>query len=83
MEIERRRVGAHSKQTRYALCADAQPTGAALREIVAFDSLELAAMALRYMNGGSMSEADENRVKDALKKADAPTVESKRTRKAD
>lgn len=83
MTIERRKVGAYGKRTLYALCADEQTTSAAAREIVAFDSLEIAALVMRYMSGGSMSEADAQRAKDALKKADAPTVESKRTRRTD
>lgn len=52
-------------------------------EIARFDTLELAAIVLRYMNGDSLSEADAYRAKEAIKKADAPTDESKRDRKAD
>ena len=33
--------------------------------------------------GDGMSEADESRAKEAIKKVDAPTVESKRDHKAD
>jgi hypothetical protein len=67
----------------YAVCADAQETGDKLHEIARFDTLDVATAVLRYMRGDSLSEADEYRAKEAIKKASAQTVESKRTRKAE
>lgn len=82
MIIEKQRVGAHGKTTIYTLCNSIADTGAERpEEIARFDKLETAV--LRYMRGDSLSEADEYRAKEAIKKADAPTDESKRDRKAD
>ena len=83
MVIERMDVGAHGRKSYYAVCADAQETGDKLHEIARFDTLDVATAVLRYMRGDSLSEADEYRAKEAIKKASAPTVESKRTRKAE
>lgn len=83
MIIEKLRLGAHGRQTMYAVCADAQETGDKLHEIARFDTLDVATAVLRYMRGDSLSEADEYRAKEAIKKASAQTVESKRTRKAE
>lgn len=83
MVIEKYNIGAHGKRTVYAVCADVTETGDRLHEIARFDTLELATVVMRYMRGDSLSEADEIRAKEALKKVDAPTVESKRDHKAD
>ena len=73
MVIEKLRVGAHGKTTLYAVCADAQETGDKLHEIARYETLELATIVMRYMRGDSLSETDEYRAKEALKKAAAPT----------
>ena len=83
MVIEKLHVGAHGSKIIYAVCADQTETGDKLHEIARFDTLDVATAVLRYMRGDSLSEADEYRAKEAIKKADAPTVESKRTRKAE
>ena len=83
MVIEKKHVGANCRKVVYDVCADATETGDGLHAIVRLDSLELATNVMRYMRGDSLSEADEYRAKEAIKKADAPTVESKRTRKAE
>jgi hypothetical protein len=84
MIIKKQRIGAHGKTTIYTLCNSIADTGAErLEEIVRFDRLETAVIVLRYMSGDELSEADTYRAKEALKKADAPTDESKRDRKAE
>ena len=84
MIIEKQRIGAHGKTTIYTLCNSIADTGAERPdEIARFDKLETAVIVLRYMNGDELSEADTYRAKEAIKKADAPTDESKRDRKAD
>ena len=83
MIIEKQRVGAHGKTTVYTLCNSIADTGAERpEEIARFDKLETAVIVLRYMRGDSLSESEEYRAKEAIKKADAPTDESKRDRKA-
>ena len=83
MIISKLQIGAHGRTTKYAVCADAQETGDKPAEIARFDTLELAAIVLRYLQGGRLSKADETTAKEAIKNADAPTVESKRTREAE
>ena len=84
MIIEKHRTGAHKKKTVYVICNSLADTGAERTdEIARFDTLETAVIVLRYMRGDSLSEADTYRAKEAIKKADAPTDESKRDRKAD
>ncbi len=84
MIIEKQRIGAHGKTKIYTLCNSIADTGAERPdEIARFDKLETAVIVLRYMRGDSLSEADEYRAKEAIKKADAPTDESKRDRKAE
>ena len=84
MIIEKQRIGAHGRKIVYTICNSIAETGAdRTEEIARFDTLELATVVMRYMRGDSLSEADEYRAKEAIKKASAPTVESKRTRKAE
>ena len=74
MVIEKLHVGAHGRKIIYAVCADQTETGDKLHEICRFDTLDVATAVLRYMRGDSLSEADEYRAKEAIKKADtAPT----------
>ena len=76
MIIEKHRVGAHGRKTIYTICNSIAETGESRTdEIARFDTLELAAIVLRYLRGDSLSEADEYRAKEAIKKAD--TVPSK------
>ena len=74
MIIERQQIGAHGKKTIYKLCNSIADTGAEKPdEIARFDKLETAVIVLRYMQGDSLSESDEYRAKEAIKKAAAPT----------
>ena len=81
MIIEKIRNGAHNRNIVYAVCADATETGTEPREIARFSSLELAAIVMRYLRGDSLTDSEEYRAKEALKNADAPTDQSKSTRK--
>ena len=83
MIIDKRQIGAHGRKTVYVICADIAETGDKLHDIARFDTLETASIVLKYLHGDKMSETDTNAAKAAIKKADAPTDESKRTRKAD
>ena len=79
-----RRQKGHVKMIIDTLCNSIADTGAERpEEIARFDKLETAVIVLRYMRGDSLSESEEYRAKEAIKKADAPTDESKRDRKAD
>ena len=71
MIIEKKEVGAYGKKTKYAVCADVTETGDKPREIIRVDTLELATIIMRYMRGDSLSEADEYRAHEAIRKADA------------
>lgn len=68
---------------RYSVCADALETGDKPAEIAQFKTLELAAVVMRYLRGDSLSDVEEYRAKEALKKVDAPTVQSKRVNEAE
>ena len=80
MVIEKKYIGAHCRKVVYDVCADATETGKDLHAIIRADTLELATIIMRYMRGDSLSEADEYRAREAIKKADAHTDESKRDR---
>lgn len=85
MIITKQTVGAGKRRHDvYDVCNSIADTGADRPESIArFDTLELATVVMRYIRGDSLSEADEYRAKEAIKKASAPTVESKLTRKAE
>lgn len=84
MIIEKHRVGAHGRKTIYTICNSIAETGESRTdEIARFDTLELAAIVFRYLRGDSLSDDNTAAAKDAIRKADAPTDESKRDRKAD
>ena len=83
MVIDKKYIGANCRKVVYDVCADATETGDGLHAIVRLDSLELATIVMRYMRGDSLSEADEYRAHEAIRKADVPTNDSKRARKAD
>lgn len=58
----------------YDVCNSIADTGAERPDSIArFDTLELATVVMRYMRGDSLSDTDEYRAKEALKKAAAPT----------
>ena len=81
MIITKQRIGAHGHETIYQLCNSIADTGATQPdEIARFKTLELATVVMRYMRGDSLSETDEYRAKEAIKKADAPADQSKGTR---
>lgn len=74
MIIEKQRVDAHGHTTIYRLCNSIADTGADRPdEIARFDKLETAVIVLRYMRGDNLTESEEYRAKEAIKKADAPT----------
>lgn len=73
MVIEKLHLGAHGRKVFYAVCADATETGDKLHEIARFETLDVATAVLRYMRGDSLSDTDEYRAKEALKKAATPT----------
>lgn len=83
MVIDKKYIGANCSKVVYAVCADAQETGDGLREIMRADSLELATIIMRYMRGDSLSEADEYRAHEAIRKAGMHTDKSKQARKAE
>ena len=85
MIIEKHNIGrGKTRRTVYDICNSIADAGKEYNPSLArFDTLELATVVMRYMRGDSLSEADEIRAKEALKKVDAPTVESKRDHKAD
>lgn len=58
---------------KYAVCNDAAETGTEAREIARFNSLEIAAIVMRYLRGDSLTDTEEYRAKEAIKKVDAPT----------
>ena len=71
MIIEKHNVGAHGRKTIYTICNSIADTGAdRTDEIARFDTLDTAAIVLRYLRGDSLSEADTAAAKEALKKAD-------------
>lgn len=74
MIIRKQSYGRASRKTTYLLCNSIAETGEAMPdEIARFDTLELATVVMRYMRGDSLSEADEYRAKEAMKKAATPT----------
>ena len=84
MIIEKKSIGAYGKKTVYAVCTEPAENGDKTPHTIArFNTLETASIVLKYLHGDKMSETDTNAAKAAIKKADAPTDESKRTRKAD
>lgn len=85
MVIMRESVGAGKRRHDvYKLCNRPEATGADHpQELARFDTLELATIVMRYMRGDSLTESEEYRAKEAIKKTAAPTVESKRDRKAE
>lgn len=84
MIIVKANIGANSKKTVYKVCNDVGETGELYPcEICRFDSLEVAAIVMRYLRGDYLSETDAERAHDALKKVAAPTVESKGDHKAE
>lgn len=80
MIIEKHRVGAHGRKTIYTICNSIAETGESRTdEIARFDTLETAAIVLRYLRGDSLSEADEYRAKEAIKKADTVPAKAQAT----
>lgn len=80
MIIEKQRIGAHGKTTIYTLCNSIADTGAERpEEIARFDKLETAVIVLRYMRGDSLSESEEYRAKEAIKKRTRPPTKARAT----
>ena len=71
MIIEKHNIGAHGRKIIYTVCSTPAENGAdRTEEIARFDTLEMAVIVLRYINGDELSEADTYRAKEAIKKAD-------------
>lgn len=83
MIVKRLSAGANGRNFKYAVCADATETDGRPQEVARFDSLELAALVIRYLRGAGLCDSDERRVKDALKKVDMPTDQSRHIHKAE
>lgn len=79
MVIDKLQIGAHGRKVFYAVCADQTETGDKLHEICRFEKLETAVIVLRYMRGDSLSESDEYRAKEAIKKADTVPAKAQAT----
>lgn len=72
MIISKQHSGAHGKITKYLVGYSKAETGEDRPEwIASFESLELAAIVMRYLCGYPLNEDDETRAKEALKKTDA------------
>lgn len=68
----------------YGVCSTPAENGSGyLSEIVRFDDLETAATVLRYLAGAELTEADRIRAQEAMKKAAAPTDQSRCNRAAE
>lgn len=78
MIIQKQTVGGRGRQHDiYVICNTPAETGEdKAKELARFDSMELAVIVLRYMNGYSLSETDEYRAKEAIKKAAATSNHS-------
>ena len=64
----------------YDVCNSIADTGADCPESIArFDTLEMAVIVMRYMNGDELSEADTYRAKEAIKKADTVPAKAQET----
>lgn len=83
MIIETMITGAYGRKTVYAVCNDATETGDKPHEIARFDALDAATAVMKYWRGDTLSESDEYMAREAIRKAGAPTGQSRRDRKAD
>lgn len=81
MIIEKHNIGrGKTRRNVYDLCNSLADTGADRTESIArFDTLETAVIVMRYMNGDDLSEADEYRAKEAIKKADTVPAKAQAT----
>ena len=72
MIITKQTIGAGKRRHDvYDVCNSIADTGAERPDSIArFDTLEMAVIVMRYMNGDELSEADTYRAKEAIKKAD-------------
>ena len=59
--------GGRKHITEYPICNDSQKTGDRPEEVIRVDTMEMAALLLRYFQGGFLSQADRDRVTDALR----------------
>ena len=81
MIIEKIRNGAYNRNIEYAVCSDATETGSEPREIARFKSRDTAVIVMRYMRGDELTFSEIDHARAAIKNADAPTDQSKSTRK--
>lgn len=72
MIIKKLNIGAYGKKTCYAICSDLTETNE-VKEIARFNTLELATLVLKFMRGDELCIADEDAVREAIKKVDAQT----------
>ena len=68
MFIRKIRIGAHGKKTLYAICTEPKETGTPWpEELVRYESLELAVLALRFIKGVEMSSTDMETARKAIR----------------
>ena len=81
MIIEKYEIGrGKTRRNVYGICNSIADAGKEYNPCLArFDTLELAAIVLRYLRGDSLSEADEYRAKEAIKKADTVPAKAQAT----
>lgn len=81
MIITKQTIGAGKRRHDvYDVCNSIADTGAdRTDEIARFDTLEMAVIVMRYMNGDELSEADTYRAKEAIKKADTVPAKAQAT----
>lgn len=72
MEIQKQNTGPHGKTIKYVVCSSS--------ELARYDTLDEAALVLRYLTGANMTADDAAEAREAIKKADAPAVQTKGTR---
>ena len=81
MIITKQTIGAGKRRHDvYDVCNSIADTGAERPDSIArFDTLEMAVIVMRYMNGDELSEADTYRAKEAIKKADTVPAKAQAT----
>ena len=70
MFIRKIRIGSHSRKTMYAIYIEAEEAGTLFPiELSRYDSLELAALALRFIKGVAMSDSDMATARKAIRES--------------
>ena len=73
MEIQKQNTGPHGKTIKYVVYSSSS-------ELARYDTLDEASLVLRYLTGANMTADDAAEAREAIKKADAPAVQTKGTR---